>query len=137
MAAVTFEWTPEMSVGEPTIDAQHQKLLAQLNTIIGTMVFGAGSKEVIEAVNFLDQYITEHLAYEEAYMERRGYKEIEEHKAKHQDFRTRYAAYKEKLESGNTPDSVLLDIEQFLGAWWVGHIAHEDHRYFEELGPAI
>ena len=125
-----------MSVGEDTIDAQHQKLLAQLNKVIDATVFGATSSQVVEALRFFEQYVNEHLAYEEAYMQRRKYQGIEEHKKKHQEFRDTYADFKRKLESGVTPTKALIGIEGFLGEWWTEHIGHEDQKYYLALGNA-
>ena len=123
-----------MSVGEPTIDMQHQKLLKQVNTVIETMVFGAHSDEVTEALKFFEQYTNEHLSYEESYMERLGYADLAHHKQKHQDFRKTYEAFKEKVQAGKTPDAVLVQMEQFLGTWWIEHIGYEDQKYHATLG---
>lgn len=134
--SVHFEWTQDMTVGENTIDAQHRKLLSQLNTVIDLMVFGATPKEIAEAVGFFERYINEHLAYEEEYMKRRGFTEIEEHKGKHQDFRTKYAEFKDKLNDGSTSTAILVEMEAFLGRWWIEHIGHEDKKYYLALGAA-
>ncbi len=125
-----------MSVGESTIDAQHQRLLSQLNKVIDAMGFGEASKEVAEALRFFEQYINEHLAYEENYMQQHGYRGIDEHKKKHKDFRDRYADFKKKLDSGTTPESVLVEMEGFLGNWWIEHIGHEDRKYYLALREA-
>jgi hemerythrin-like metal-binding protein len=115
MTAIHFEWTERMSVGESKIDGQHQKLLSQLNKVIDAMVFGATSKEVTEALSFFEQYVAEHLTYEEEYMQRRGYNDLVEHKVKHQDFRDKYADFKKRIDSGATANNVLVEIEGFLG----------------------
>lgn len=135
--SIHFEWTESMSVGEATIDAQHQRLLSQVNALIDAMVYGAVSEQVTEALRFFERYIDEHLTYEEEYMRRREFSDLEEHVALHNDFRAQYADFKSKLASGTTPDSVLIDIEKFLGNWWVEHIGHEDRAYFLELGSPV
>lgn len=135
-SSLHFVWTEEMSVGEATIDEQHQKLLSQLNKVVDAMVFGAESTEVTVALSFFKQYVNEHLAYEEDYMQRRAYTGIEEHKKMHQVFRDAYANFKESLDSGKTPEKVLVELEEFLGKWWIEHIGHEDKKYFVALGPA-
>ncbi|MBU6323426.1 MAG: hemerythrin family protein [Patescibacteria group bacterium] len=132
--SIHFEWTHELSVGEATIDEQHQRLLAQLNAVIDAMALGSGSEKIPEALAFFERYVNEHLAYEEAYMLRRGYREIEEHKVQHQAFRDTYADFKQKFDSGLTPDKILIDMEVFLGEWWLEHIGHEDKKYYLELG---
>ncbi len=135
--AIQFEWTEEMSVGEANIDSQHQRLLSQLNKVIATMIHGSSSKEVEEALSFFEQYVTTHLDYEEEYMERRGFVDLESHKHTHQEFRNAYTDFKAKLSAGHTPDDVLVGIEEFLGRWWVEHIGQEDHKYFLALGAAV
>lgn len=131
---IHFEWNEGLSVGEATIDTQHQKLLAQVNELIDAMVYGADSKEVASAVAFLGQYADEHLVYEEAYMERLGFKDLAHHKTIHDDFRKKYSEFKTRLEAGKTPENVLIEMEGFLGQWWLGHIGYEDRKYHEALG---
>lgn len=131
-----FEWTPDMTVGEPTIDAQHQRLLAQLNTVMDAMIYGATSEEVASAIRFFKEYVDEHLAYEEAYMARRGYTDIVEHEKKHQNFRDTYQSFHDRIAEGGTPASLLMEMEVYLGEWWTGHILHEDKKYYLELGPS-
>lgn len=131
-----FEWTESMTVGEPTIDAQHKRLLAQLNAVIDAMIHGPNSKEVADAVAFFGKYADEHLAYEEAYMIRRKYSGLAEHLKRHQDFRDTYQRFKMKLADEVTPDRLLTEMEVYLGDWWTEHIRHEDKKYYEELGPA-
>lgn len=132
--SVYFEWKESMSVGEPTIDAQHQRLLAQVNKVIEAMVFGINSKEVAEAMSFFDSYINEHLTYEENYMQRRSYLDLDKHKQKHQDFRKKYAEFNEKLKAGKTSSELLIEMEEFLGNWWLSHIGYEDKKYHDALG---
>jgi len=131
-----FEWTPDMSVGEETIDAQHQRLLAQLNKVIDAMLFGAESEEIVRAVDFFKTYADEHLAYEEAYMAQRGYSHLAEHQKYHDDFREKYRAFHEQLTSRHAPDGLLMEMEVYLGDWWMHHILLEDKKYYEALGPS-
>jgi len=132
--SIHFEWSADLSVGEATIDAQHQRLLAQVNKLIDAMVYGAGSEEVASAVAFLGQYANEHLDYEEEYMERLGFKDLTQHKARHDDFRKKYDDFKTELASGKTSETVLIEMEEFLGQWWINHMGYEDRKYHEALG---
>jgi hemerythrin len=116
-------------VGEDHLDNQHKKLLAQVNKVIEAMVFGATSKEVSEAISFFDEYITEHFSDEEDYMRKHNYPNLKEHQEKHQDFIKSYFSFKEKLKSGVEPRELIMDIETFLGQWWITHIGKEDRKY--------
>ena len=125
-----------MTVGELTIDTQHQRLLNQLNKVIDAMIYGASSEEVASAITFFKEYVDDHLAYEEMYMARRGYTYIDEHEKKHQEFRDKYQSFHDKLVSGATPANLLMELEVYLGEWWTEHILHEDKKYYLELGSA-
>lgn len=124
-----FEWTKDMSVDEDNIDYQHQQLLEQLNKIIDVMFLGTKSKEVSEAVSFFEKYYKEHFSYEEYYMEKHNYPALEEHKSKHGDFIKKYFAFKEKLGKGVKLDELTMEIEKYLGKWWIEHIGREDQKY--------
>jgi hemerythrin len=126
-----FEWTPAISVDDKKIDGQHQKLLGQVNTLLSYIVAEKNDAMVIDAVTFLDKYINEHLAYEEIYMAEHKYPDIENHIKYHKDFIEHYKSFKEKLLAGVSRESLALEIEQYIGNWWLIHIAVEDHKYAE------
>ncbi len=124
-----FEWTPAISVGDAIIDAQHQRLLGEVNTLLSYIVSEKNDELVMEAVSFLDKYISEHLYYEEQYMAEHKFPEIEEHKKLHKDFIDHYKIFHEQLKAGVSRETLALDIEQYIGNWWLNHIGKEDHKY--------
>lgn len=128
-----FEWTPSISVNDSTIDAQHQRLLGQVNTLLSYIVSEKNDAIVIDAVNFLDRYINEHLAYEEKYMKDHNYPGIELHIKYHENFIEHYKDFKNKLLGGVSRETLALEIEQYIGNWWLEHIGHEDHKYAEYI----
>jgi hemerythrin-like metal-binding protein len=124
-----FEWTPEISVGEAKIDEQHKRLLGQTNTLLSYVIAEKNDAIVIDAVYFLDKYINEHFVYEEQYMAEHKFPEIKEHIKHHADFIEHYKSFKEKLLAGVSRESLALEIEQYIGNWWLEHIGKEDHKY--------
>ena len=124
-----FEWTPAISVDDKKIDGQHQKLLGQVNTLLSYIVAEKNDKTIADAITFLDKYINEHLAYEEIYMAEHKFPDIENHIKFHKDFIKHYKEFKEKFEAGVSRESLALEIEQYIGNWWLTHIAVEDHKY--------
>ena len=126
-----FQWTPEISVGDEKIDGQHQRLLGQVNTLLSYIVSEKNDAIVSDAVSFLDKYINEHFAYEEYYMQEHNYPDKENHIKYHKDFAEHYKAFKERLNAGVSRESLALEIEQYIGNWWLTHIAVEDHKYAE------
>lgn len=124
-----FEWTPAISVGDPIIDKQHQKLLAEVNVLISNTFSEEKDAMIYEAVAFLSEYIREHLAYEEKYMELHNYPERKAHKLLHDDFVEQYEKFKKQLISGVSKKELIMEIEQYIGNWWMEHIRVEDKKY--------
>jgi len=126
-----FEWTPSISVGDAVIDGQHQRLLGQVNTLLSYIISEKNDALIVEAVSFLDKYISDHLAYEEKYMSDHKYPDIENHIKYHKDFIEHYKVFKEKLDAGVSRETLALEIEQYIGDWWIAHIGYEDKKYAE------
>ncbi|MBI3888202.1 hemerythrin family protein [Candidatus Nomurabacteria bacterium] len=126
-----FRWIESMSVGESDIDKQHQRLLSQVNKIEDAISFGATSKEVAEALEFFDKYIQEHFSYEESYMKEHNYPYLEEHKKEHENFIKNNSLFKEALKRGLNPRELILDVETYLGQWWMKHICKVDKKYHD------
>jgi hemerythrin-like metal-binding protein len=128
---IYFEWTKEMSVDEEKIDGQHQKLLTQVNKIIDALFYGISSTELTEAVDYFNEYISEHFSYEEEYMKKIGYPNIDDHIKKHKDFISNYEKIKDEFTKGVDQEQLVLEMEKFVGDWWVEHIGHEDQGYHQ------
>lgn len=133
---IVFTWDKNLSVGENTIDKQHQALLAQVNKIIEALVFGAHSQAVRDALAFFDTYIHEHLAYEEKYMEENNYPGTAEHTKKHSDFVEKYKIFKQEFDEEKDMALLAMKIEKFVGDWWINHIGHEDRKYALHISGA-
>ena len=124
-----FTWTQDLSVGNVALDQEHQRLLAQVNTLIDAIVSGRGPVVVTPAVEFLNTYVDEHFANEEKYMRENGYPDLEAHIAVHHRFREQYAELKKKIELQGPSEELLLDIENKLARWWIEHIGVQDKKY--------
>ncbi len=126
-----FEWTENMSVGENKIDGQHKRLLGQVNKIIDALVYGVSSRELREAIKFFEEYIYDHLAYEEEYMKKINFPNIDEHIKQHKIFVENYSKFKNEFNNKTNEEGLAMEIERFIGNWWVEHIGYEDHKYYE------
>ena len=124
-----FEWTPAISVGDPIIDKQHQKLLKEVNILISDTFSEEKDAVIYEAVAFLSEYIREHLAYEEKYMELHEYPGRDAHKLLHDNFVEQYETFKKQLIKGASKKELIMEIEQYIGNWWIQHITVEDKKY--------
>jgi len=128
--SINFEWKKDISVGNEIIDGQHKKLLAQVNEVLNDIVTGIDHNEVKKAIEFLDKYTQEHLTYEETYMTNINYPQLEEHKKLHHEFIQKYYKFKEDFNNGVDKDKLMIEIEGYIGHWWVDHIGTEDKKYY-------
>lgn len=136
MNTIQFEWTPELSVGDDELDAQHKRLLHQVNILLEA-IFQKESPEVVtDALGFCDEYISEHFTAEEQYLRDHGYPHMEEHVALHDGFRRRYAEMKEKLKIEGASENLLHELENDLARWFIVHIGTEDKKYAAHISAA-
>ncbi len=78
-----FPWREDYAVGDPLIDAQHQRLVALADLLVTALDEGRPDDVVDEALAALVVYTSRHFADEEAYWGRIGSPLLEEHKAQH------------------------------------------------------
>ncbi len=121
-----IQWRDSYSVGNSTLDDQHQNIIALVNRFI--------DKPELSTAEILDQlnvYAEQHLRYEEALLAKHGYPEHDEHCESH-------FAYQKKvteLELIDYSDKQLAreELMKFLSVWWVDHILKEDMLYRDFL----
>ncbi len=131
------EWTPEMAVGDEVIDSQHKKLLHQLNELKEELARGVDMSPIRGTIDFFEKYVMEHLSYEENYMQKHKYPNLNEHKKLHKNFIDYFKKFKEEFDasyrseefSSRTIKDLLSKAEKFLEEWWVNHILTKDHQY--------
>ena len=120
-------WRDSMKVGDPELDAEHKKFIALLNLIER----GLQQKDVSPANEIFEElliYVEEHLPAEEAYMQRVGYPDFEEHKRLHEEF-----AYNFYVMLGRFRASVddaerrrhVVKLAEFVREWLIEHILKE------------
>jgi len=126
---IKFEWTPDLSVGENHIDEQHQKLLARVNELLEAILQGEAQEVIADTIQFFDRYAQEHFQYEEEYMRENGYPGLAEHQLQHQGFEKQYKEFKRNLASGMDKEQLALQVENYLGKWWLQHIGEDDKQY--------
>lgn len=129
-----FDWVGTMSVGKGAIDGQHKKLLSQLERVYAAVASDISNEEIMTALSYFERYIKEHFAYEEQYMQQRGYRRREEHIAMHKSFNEEFDAFKYELET-NVMVSVDKSAEmQRLGQLLIDHMRYEDRKYHATFG---
>ncbi|OIQ49251.1 Bacteriohemerythrin [Pseudodesulfovibrio hydrargyri] len=128
-----IEWHESHSVGVPSIDEQHKRLMALTNRLFQAIMDEAGETALEGILNELADYAAYHFTHEEELLRMHGYPEdlLEEHRAEHKaltDEVYRYIArYRE--DSANLDLSVYV----FLRDWTTEHMSRSDSRYSDFL----
>ena len=125
-------WKDSYRLGIDIIDKEHRKLF---NMVEETANIVKESKyDVIRAVKcreamvFLQAYVILHFSHEEEYMEQIAYPHLAEHRALHEEFKSRVAEQEEKLEKANYADEVVLESVHMLEMWLIHHVLSEDQK---------
>jgi hemerythrin len=122
-----FEFSPEMSVGNETIDADHKAFFELAKLLHYTLSGGERGVIVLSSLAILEEYVDGHFLREEKAMRKVSYSNFAEHRLKHNQFRARIKAISEVFQQGIT--SAADDLPPLVVHWLRSHIANEDQRY--------
>lgn len=135
-----FVWDPELySVGDATLDQQHQRLLSVLNRLYvlihdeGGVRNTAGTAAMMQELTY---FIVEHFSYEEQRLQESAYPldSLARHRAEHNGFVVKMQAFEQRLQDADP--TVLDDMLPYLyGDWLIQHICGSDMDYRDYLRP--
>ena len=127
-----IKWSESFSVKHTGIDEQHKKMIE----IIQEVVYLVSEEDtefehLLELVNQLDNYVKEHLNYEEALMKQYSYPKEAEHIIQHNELRS-------KMENLNIFDvenitDLYKEMLSYLISWLSTHIMQTDKEFGEFL----
>ncbi len=126
------KWDESYSIGFPVIDEQHKKLVEIIDKVATKLENNDGGFDsLLEVVTELDNYVEEHLSFEEALMRKTNYPDYDDQLAQHNGLR-------KKMESLNifdetNTDAFFKDMLQYLFRWLINHIANTDRHLGEYL----
>ncbi len=120
----TITWKEFYSVGDPSIDAQHQQIVGIINDLFDAMEKKSAQEVVKPILDRLVKYTFEHFKHEEEVMAAAEYPDLVEHKALHDKIRQKTLDLQENADFV-TGHNLLA----FLKDWWLGHIQTEDKKY--------
>lgn len=125
-------WNDSLSVGVPSIDDQHKKLVSLLNQLHDGMMSGKGKVILGGVLQGLIEYTTVHFKYEEDLFARTGYPESEAHKKEHADLVRSVKEIRQKYETAG-PSALTISVMSFLKSWLTSHIQGADRKYSAHL----
>ena len=121
-------WNDKMSVGIPSIDDQHKKLVGMLNDLFDAVQAGKGKDVLGKILDNLIEYTKSHFGYEEKLFAQHGYPETEPHKKEHADLAHQVLDVQKKYHSGATA-TLSMEVMNFLKNWLIKHIQGSDKKY--------
>jgi hemerythrin len=120
-------WDQSYSVSVKSLDEQHKKLFALLNTLHDAMRQGKAQAMVDDTLGELAQYAIIHFRAEEALMQQTRFPGFTAHQAEHQMFVAQVKLFTEDLKAGrNASPMALLG---FIKDWLADHIRLTDRAY--------
>lgn len=124
-----IKWDPaRMSTGEPSVDSQHQELIAMINRLHKACLAGTGKEELREMMGFLGDYVHRHFAHEEGLMEHKLCPSREKNKIAHEKFLEKFQSLVTTFDTQGPTTSVLLELRNLVGGWLTNHICSIDTK---------
>lgn len=134
---MAIEWTEDLAVGMPEIDAQHQELFRKIDQLLGACIQCRGKEVVGETIQFLGDYVIEHFGNEERYMKQFNYPESADHIKQHRQFIESFEELKKKFESDGPGTHIVIMTNRAVVGWLNSHIRKVDKLLGEFLKTKI
>jgi len=124
-------WNPEWDTGFPNIDEQHQRVLTEFNDFLDAIQNHFHKEHVTNLLVFLVDFLDSHFEEEEIQMRATGYPRFLEHKAFHDDMRSRTRGLMDAFSKD--PEAVTAEVVDFVMNWMENHISTEDRLMAKHL----
>lgn len=123
-----LEWSDELSVGIPEIDAEHQHFITLINELNKAIIARMALEEVIKRMRAIQDDAVAHFAHEEILFKEWGYPDAEAHAKKH----AQAVEFFKKITAGFEHEGTAyewieagLKVKQVL----IEHLLVEDMKY--------
>ena len=121
-----IEWRSEYEVGVRKIDKQHRQIVDTLNELYDMQEADKRPKQLQRVFGRLNDYIRQHFASEEAYIDEHGCAGAEEQAHEHEHFIDTVCTYQRDFLK-NKPLAVI-NLFNFVWDWFAHHIVVVDKK---------
>lgn len=128
-----LEWSDRYAINIPEIDGQHRELFQEINRLLTACSQGSGKAALPEIFDFLGNYVVNHFATEERYMEKYQYPDLPRHRKVHQNFVNTFLDFRKQAEAEGPGISLVVRVNQVLVEWLKNHILQVD----QEMGKFL
>ena len=129
---VLIEWREEFSVGNDSIDLEHEHMIEQINELYEQLSGPLDALAIEAMLGDIQADISAHFALEELLMREAGYAEYEDHKNDHEDLLDQI--HDLMFSFADDPDSGRELLMNKLSDWFGRHFASFDARLHRQLG---
>jgi hemerythrin-like metal-binding protein len=126
------KWSDALSVGVPSLDDQHKKMLGLLNQLHDGMMSGKDKMALGEVLKTLIASTAMHFKYEEDLLARSGYPDGPSHRNEHAELARQIQSIRREYETIG-PSAMTIPVMSFLKNWLTAHILGADMRYRSHL----
>ncbi len=128
-----IEWSDNLKVGIPAMDAEHRRLVALTNDFLVAAREGTEPARLDKILAELIEQTRRHFIEEETLMDRVSYPHLAAHRVEHERLLTEARLLLERfvaLDRGTADFSALtLETARYLQRWLVDHIVADDKPY--------
>ena len=128
-------WKEKYLIGVELIDEQHKELFKRLSNFIQIVQNEEEWEEkldkVKETLDFMKEYVVFHFEDEEAYQEKVGYPDIENHKRVHNKFKEEINEYVKIFELEGFTEKKIQELNAKLMTWLIIHVGKMDQKIGE------
>jgi hemerythrin len=127
-----LEWKPEYSIGNISIDHEHEHMIQQINTLYEQLLEPVNAGNVEAVLGEIHADISAHFALEERLMRKADYVEYADHKEDHEDLLDQIHALMDSFN--DDPESGQKMLKAQLSDWFGRHFSSFDARLHKQLG---
>ncbi|NOR19863.1 MAG: bacteriohemerythrin [Xanthomonadales bacterium] len=127
-----LEWKPEYSVGNASIDHEHEHMIDQINTLYDKLSDPLDAATVEAVLGEIHADISAHFALEERLMREARYFEYKDHKQDHEDLLDQIHDLMDSFYQDPEAGQELLKSQ--LSDWFGRHFSSFDARLHKQLG---
>lgn len=115
------KWDEKYSTGIYLIDAQHKKLIQNINKLSKAIDLGRPKMEIVNIIRYLDEYTRSHFALEEEYMRKYKYPEYKFHRQEHMLFLKTVKELKDQFSGNSHSQEEVKNLQYEV---WLYHKEH-------------
>ncbi len=123
---MAFVVTKDIVTGNASIDKEHVELFAKINDFMEACSRGKGRDEVLQTVEFLQNYTKTHFSNEEMLQRLNNYPDYLKHKQFHDQYMRNMVDIVNEVQSSGATIAVLGKINMQIGSALINHIKIED-----------